>query len=449
MPEALTLTASADNQASLLREERRFRRLGVFVVLAIFGGFCTWASLAPLSSAALAPGLIAVEDYRKTVQHLEGGIVRSIEVRDGDLVRKDQVLMTLDGTQAKAQLEVLHGQYWISLAREARLIAQRDGLGTVRYPAELNRLKADARVDDAIRVQTQTFNVRKQAQDGEIALYQRQIGQLQAKASGLQAQLHSRESLLASYQGELADFQALLQEGYTEKQKVRELERNLAQTQGQLGELQSDIAATELQVAETELKIIQLKKDLQREVAKELSEVQAALFEIREKLQSLDDTVERTTLKAPEAGMVLGLAVHTIGAVVPPGGRLLDIVPQHEKMIVEARVAPIDIDRVQVGQLAEIRFSAFKSRATPKIEGRVATVSADRLVDEKAQDEQGGYYLARVEVSAQGLEDLARANLDLLPGMPAEVLINTGSRTLFEYLIDPIQNAFARSLIED
>lgn len=427
--------------------DRRLRRIGIGVVLVIFGGFGTWALVAPLSSAAHGQGVVAVENYRKTVQHLEGGIVRTIQVRDGDLVSKDQVLLTLDDTQSGAQLEVLRGQYLIALAREARVLAQRDTLPQVEYPPELLANAKDARAEEAMRVQTQTFQVRRSAQEGEITLYERQIGQLQAKAQGLRAQKQSRDHLVTSYRGELEDFEALLKEGYAEKQKVRELERNLAQTEGQRGELLSELAATELQVAETRLKILQLQKEMQREVAKELSEVQTDLFSLREKLQSLQDTVTRTVLRAPDSGMVLNLAVHTVGAVVRPGDRILDIVPQGENLIVEARISPIDIDRVHVGQLAEMRFTAFKMRDTPKIEGRVITLSADRLFDERER-EQVPYYLARIEVTPQGLADLARAQLVLIPGMPVEVLINTGERTLFRYLLDPLVNTVARSFIE-
>lgn len=429
-------------------DDRRLRRAGIIVVLSIFGGLGVWATLAPLSSAALAPGVITVENYRKTVQHLEGGIVKTIQVRDGDSVAKDQVLMMFDDTQPRAQLEVLRGQYFISVAREARLIAQRDGLEQVQYLPELLERRDDLRVEDAIRMQSQTFKVRKLAHEGEVTLYERQIEQLRAKAEGLRAQKRSRDQLVSSYGGELEDFQTLLQEGYSEKQKVRELERNLAESQGQRGELTSNLAATELQISETELKILQLEKELQREVAKELSEVQADLFELREKLQSLEDMVERTVIKAPESGMVLGLSVHTLGAVIPPGGKILDIVPQNGKLIVEAKVSPLDIDRVQLGQKAEVRFSAFKSGTTPKTEGSLIAVSADRLVDEN-DEEKEPYYLARVEITPTGLQDLALSKLDLVPGMPAEVLINTGERTLLQYLMDPIMNSFARSFIED
>ena len=436
------------NANVVITDDRHFRHIGLVIVLSIFGGLGAWSALAPLSSAALAPGVITVENYRKTVQHLEGGIVKSILVRDGENVVKDQTLIILENTQPRALLEVIRGQYIVSLAKEARLLAQQNGLDEIRYPEELLDYQNDQRGKDAMQMQSQTFRVRKQAYEGEINLYQRQIEQLRAKVVGLRAQKSSRDRLVTSLQSELQDFGDLLQKGYAEKQKVREFERNLAEREGEQGELVSNLAATELEISETKLKILQLQKELQREVAKELSEVQSELFELRERLQSLQDTVQRTDIKAPEAGMVLGLAVHTLGAVIPPGGKILDIVPQNEKLIVEAQVSPMDIDRVSVGQMAEIRFSAFKSRTVPKIEGKLIEVSADRLVDEKSEN-KNSYYLARVEITPKGLEDVIKSDLKLLPGMPAEVLINTGERTLLEYLIDPFSNLVARSFIED
>ncbi|MDF0665953.1 MAG: HlyD family type I secretion periplasmic adaptor subunit [Nitrospira sp.] len=435
----------------VLSDDRAIRRQGLALVLVVFGGFGAWASLAPLTSAALAPGIITVEHYRKTVQHLEGGIIRTLDVHDGDSVQQDQVLATLDDTQSRAQLEVFRGQLYFRIAQEARLAAQRDGLRSVNYPEELLRHHSDSRVQEAIQLQNQTFRVRQAAYDGESAVYRRQIEQLGAKVEGLRAQKHSKDRLVDSYRGDVADFKSLLQEGYTEKQKVQELDRALAQSEGQRGELVSDIAASELQIAEIELKILQLQKDLQREVAKELSEVQAESFELREKVQSLESTVNRTVIKAPVAGMVLGLSVHTIGAVIPPGGRLLDVVPKDQKLIIEAQVAPIDIDRVKVGQVAEVRFSAFKTRDVPTIEGTLISVSADRIVGDNKESTSGevAYYLARVAVSADGLEALSAADLALVPGMPAEVLINTGARTLVQYLMKPLTDTFKRAFIED
>ncbi|MFZ4703284.1 MAG: biotin/lipoyl-binding protein, partial [Candidatus Methylumidiphilus sp.] len=235
-------------------DDRPIRRLGLLFVALAFGVFGGWAALAPLDSAALAPGTIMVEGYRKTVQHLEGGIIKTIQVRDGESVVKDQVLVTLDDTQPRAQLEVLRGQYFILSSQEARLIAQRDDLAKAQYPADLLEHQNDPREREAIHLQNQTFTARRQAQEGEISVYRRQIEQLRAKATGLRAQKQSQDRLVNSYRGELEDFQNLLDEGFTEKQKVRDLERNLAQSEGQQGELLSNIAATELEISETELK---------------------------------------------------------------------------------------------------------------------------------------------------------------------------------------------------
>ena len=300
-----------------LSDDRAIRRQGLVLVLVVFGGFGAWASLAPLTSAALAPGVITVEHYRKTVQHLEGGIIRTLDVHDGDSVQHGQVIATIDDTQSRAQLEVLRGQFYIRIAQEARLAAQRDGLPVVQYPQDLLAHRQDPRVQDAMRLQDQTFMARRAANDGERAVYRRQIEQLRVKVEGLRAQKRSRDRLIESYQGDLADFKSLLKEGFTEKQKVEEMDRALAQNEGQRGELLSDMAASELHIAEIELKILQLHKDLQREVAKELRDVQDELFQLREKVQSLESTVNRSVIKAPVSGMVLGLAVHTIGAVSP------------------------------------------------------------------------------------------------------------------------------------
>lgn len=427
-------------------DDAPIRRLGYLLVIVMFGCFGIWSAFAPLGSAALAPGSVAVEGYRKTVQHLEGGIVKAIHVRDGDNVTKGQVLMELEDTSSRAQLETLRGQLFSSLAREARLIAERDNKTKISYPALLMDEHHDPRALEDMRVQDQSFIIRKHSRDGEIGILKEQRRQLQAKIEGIKAQKASRNSLAGSYNKDLNDFRAMLKEGYVEKQTVTELERRLAQAQGDEGDFSANMATAQTQISEIELKILQIDKEFQREVIDELSKVQAELSELREKTQWLADTVTRTIIKAPEAGMVLGLGVHTIGAVIPPGGHILDLVPQQEKLIIEAQVSPMDIDRVHIGQTTGIRFSAFKSAKTPKVEGLLIALSADRLTDEK---NQVSYYLARVEVDKKGLEDLKERGLILLPGMPAEVLINTGDRTFFEYLMQPISNIFARSLIED
>ncbi len=427
-------------------DDKPIRRLGYLLVLSVFGFFGGWAYFAPLGSAALAPGSVAVENYRKTVQHLEGGIVKAILVRDGDTVKKGQILIELEDTSSRAQLETMRGQLFSALAREARLIAERDDKNAVDYPELLKNAATDARAQDVMRVQDQSFAVRKRSRNGQIDILKQQRQQLQEKIEGIKAQQHSRSNLSASLNKDLTDFRALLKDGYVEKQRVTELERRLAESEGDKGDLTANIATAQTQISEISLKSLQIEKDFQREVVEELSKVQSELVELQEKSQWLTDTVNRTTIKAPESGMVLGLTVHTLGAVIPPGGRLLDLVPQREKLIVEAQVSPMDIDRVHIGQKTEVRFSAFKSAKTLKIDGHVIALSADRLTDEK---NQVSYYLARVEVEKAGLKDLSDHGLILMPGMPAEVLINTGDRTFFQYLMQPFSNIFARSLIED
>lgn len=427
-------------------DDRPIRRLGYLLVIVVFGFFGSWSLLAPLGSAALAPGTLAVESYRKTVQHLEGGIVEAIHVRDGDNVLKGQILLELEDTSSRAQLETLRGQLFSALAREARLIAERDNKNSVIYPATLKNASADTRAQEDMRVQNQAFSVRKHSREGEIGILKEQRQQLLAKIEGIKAQKNSSTQLSESLTKDLTDFRAMLKEGYVEKQKVTELERRLTEAEGNIGDFTANIATSQTQMSEIALKILQIDKDFQREVVEELSKVQSELSELREKNQWLEDTVERTTIKAPESGMVLGLTVHNLGAVIPPGGHILDIVPQREKLLVEAQVSPLDIDRVKIGQKTEIRFSSFKSAKTLKINGHLISLSADRLTDEKNQI---SYYLARVEVDKTGLEELHKNGLELLPGMPVEVLINTGDRTFFEYLMQPLSNIFARSLIED
>ncbi|MFI3189693.1 secretion protein HlyD [Crenothrix sp. D3] len=427
-------------------DDRPVRRLGYLLILIVFGGFGAWSYFAPLGSAVVASGNVTVEGYRKTVQHLEGGIVKALHVRDGDNVTKGQVLVELDDTSTRAQLETLRGQLFSALAREARLVAERDGNASVNYPTELKNVSSEPRIQENMRVQEQSFAVRKQSRNGQIAIFKEQRQQLQAKIEGIKSQITSRAVLSASLNKELIDFRAMLKEGYIEKQKITEFERRLAQSEGDKGDFIANIATAQNQISEISLKILQIEKDFQREVMEELSKVQTELSELHEKTQWLTDTVARTVIKAPEAGMVLGLTVHTLGAVIPPGGHLLDIVPQQEKLIVEAQVSPIDIDRIHIGQQAEIRFSAFKSAKTLKIDGNLLTVSADRITDEKNET---SFYLARVEVNKAGLEDLRKNDLVLVPGMPAEVLINTGDRTFFEYLMKPMSNIFARSFNED
>lgn len=425
-------------------DDSPIRWIGFIILAVVFGGFGSWAALAPLDSAALAPGVVTVKSFRKTVQHLEGGIVKEIFVREGKQVKEGELLLVLDDTQARAELEILRGQRFAAVASEARLKAERDERDEIRFP-ELLKVD-DQRAREAMLSERQQFDARNLAKSGEIEVLEQRIGQLEAQVSGLQALIASKRELLNSYEEEIRDNKALLSEGYVDKQRLRDVQRQKASLNGEVAEHNASIAGINVQIGETRLQILQLKKDFRARVVEQLAEVQTRVFDLEERVTAINDRVSRSEIYAPVAGMVLGMTTHTVGGVISPGTPILDIIPEGDELIIEAELSPSDIDRVSVGMLADIRFSAFKSATTPVIEGRVVNISADRLVNEQTGMP---YYQARVEVTEVGKEKLAAGDLTLLPGMPSEVLVNTGARTLLEYLVAPATNAFARSMIED
>jgi len=418
------------------------KRVGVVLLLMIFGVFGGWSLLAPISGAALAPGIVAVESHKKTVQHLEGGIVKKIHVRNGDAVAAGDVLLSMDTTQSKAQLEIVKGQFIAQLAKESRLLAEREAKVQVDYPTSLDL--ADVRAQDEIESQNYLFKARTSARLGEIAVLEQRVEQLQESVNGLRNLKRSKQTLLASYSEEVEDYRELLKEGFSDKVRLRDSERNYARLEGESAELLSSIAATKIQVGETKLQILQRQKEFHTQVADELAQTQTSLSDVRERMHALQDTLERTEVRAPVAGVVHNLVVHTEGAVLSSGSPIVDVIPQSDDLVVQAQVALVDIDRVFIGQDVKIRFSAFKSSTTQVISGQVASLSADRLTDEITGMP---YYMALVKVTDEGVNEMQ--GLDLLPGMPAEVLISTGSRTLFQYMTQPVSDALARSLIED
>jgi epimerase transport system membrane fusion protein len=391
----------------------------------------------------LAPGYVAVKSHRKTVQHLDGGIVSQLLAKDGDVVKAGDVLLILDGTEVKAQLEILRGQHITLAAQLARLIAERDQLNQIKFPDDLQDL-SDAHIAEARQGESQIFTSRKNAYQGEISVLNQRASQLSSKIKGLEGQRTSKQELMKSYGDEVHDLKELLAEGFANKQRLRDIERNHANATSDVAALSAEIAGNEIQIGETKLQILQIQKKFQEEVAAKLGEVQAELYDVAQRLLATTDKVIRTEIKAPANGRVLGLSVHNVGGVITPGKPILDIVPQKEELIIDAQVSPMDIDRVIVGLLAEVRFSAFKQALTPKMQGKVINLSADRLTDEKTGMP---YYQAQVELTPDSFEKLG--DMELVPGMPAEVLINTGERTVFEYLMQPITNAFARAFIED
>jgi len=416
------------------------KRVGLTIFFLVFGVFGFWSVLAPLDGAAYAPGTVTVKSYKKTIQHLEGGIVSEILVRDGDVVEAGQPFLILDDTQSMSSLEIIASQHASLKMREARLIAERDKLDSVVYAQDATF--SDADVGQEIAAQNQVFAARKTANEGRRKILRQRVSQLQNQIEGMEALRESKELLAQSFAEELSDTQMLLDQGFSEKTRLREAERSYASFYGEAAELTANISSTKVQIGETELQILQQESDFHNEVVTELSEVQTALKDANERLTALRDIVTRTTIVAPDTGVVNGMQVHTIGGVIGPGSPIAEIVPASDELVFEASVSPIDIDRVSVGQEARIRFSTFGSRA-PTFFGNVLSLSADALINETTG---ASYYLARIEVNpeSQDFGDLA-----LLPGMPAEAFINTGSRTFLQYLFKPLSNSFARSFNED
>lgn len=417
------------------------RKIGLCIFFLIFGLFGFWSAFAPLDGAAFAPGTVTVKSYNKVVQHLEGGIVAEILVQDGDVVEAGQPLLELDDTQARTSLEIINSQYVALKMREARLISERDGASEVVYPTALAMSTANAAQE--MGAQNQLFEARRDSNEGRMQILEQRVNQLQNQVRGMEALQTTKESLARSFSEELEDTQKLLDQGFSEKTRLREAERSFASFSGEAAELTANIAATRVQIGETELQILQLKSDFHSEVVSELSEVQTSLKDASERRTALQDVVSRTTITAPDAGVVNGMQVHTVGGVISAGSPIAEIVPGNDELVIQASVSPVDIDRVSEGQEARIRFSTFGSRA-PTFFGTLISLSADALADESTG---ASFYLARIELNADSREELG--NLVLLPGMPAEVFINTGSRTFLQYLFKPLSNTVARSFNED
>lgn len=438
----MSTTPTLDSSfADLPTSDRKPRTIGMLIVFVAFGLFGTWSVVAPLGSAALAPGVVTVQTYRKTVQHLEGGIVKELHARDGDVVKVGDPLIVLDDTQVRAEHGMITSQLIAAQAMEARLRAERDDLSQIDFSGMLESNSQRAR--EAREGETQVFNARRGSRLGEVSVLEKRISQLHEQIRGLESMISTKRSLEKSYQDEIGELTELLAEGFVDKQRLLDQQRRLDMLRTEIADHGSQITKTKLQISETELQIVQLNKDFNSDVVAQLAETQTRVFDLQERLSALEERLRRIVIRAPDDGMIIGMKVHTIGGVVSPATPLLDIVPSVSDLVVEAQVSPVDIDRVSPGKTADIRFSAFGS-ATPVMEGIVIHVSGDRLINEQTGMP---YYLARVSLTEKGTKTLG--SLKLQPGMPAEVLINTGDRTLFQYIMQPITDAVARSLIED
>ena len=415
---------------------------GVLLILIAFGGFIVWAATAPLDSAVLASGVVVVEGQRKVVQHLEGGIVNKIYVKDGDTVNKGDVIILLDDTRAKAVLEIIKGQLYAAYALEARLISERDGTDEITFPDVL-LLDNSENTIKIMEGQKQLFEARRHSLGGQIDILRQKIAQYQEEITGLQAQQVSREDQIALFEKELVGLEKLQSQKNIAENFVLEKKRELAELKGEQGKYQADVARARQGIGEAELSINQLSKNLREEVVLQLRDVQTTIADLEERLVTARDVLDRTRITAPASGVVIGLSIHTEGGVVASGKSILEIVPQNEALIFEARVQLTDIDDIELGQLATVRLSAFSFRNNLLIQGEVINVSADRLTDPMTGDP---YYGVEIKVHNEELAKLG--NNRLMPGMPVEAQIKTGKRTMLDYIITPFKDSFARAFKE-
>jgi HlyD family secretion protein len=424
----------------------RIRRVAMAGNLLAFGyvlGFGLWSLVAPLESAAIAGGVIEPESSRKTLQHLEGGIVRDILVAEGEVVKAGQPLIRLDSAKARAERQSVFGQYWDARAREVRLLAERSGAESVAFGPDFTAaLAADRSLAEILDGHRNIFEARRRVLASQATVIGERIAQVDKEITGLQAQETAAAKRSEIARREAAAVQTLVEKGLERRPRLLTLERELAEIDGRRGELAAQISRARQVIAEAQATLLRLETDRQNEIAQTLRDTQGQILVLGERLQALDDQLSRTELKAPEDGVVTELRVHTPGGVIAAGAPVMDLIPSDDRLVVTARVRPEDIDVVRQGLAAEVLVLAYNQRRVPPLEGTVATVSADRLVDRRTDQP---YYAARIEL-AHGPDAPKEA---LVPGMPAQVLIKTGNTTVAIYALRPLLDSFHNAFRED
>jgi len=414
------------------------------LLLLLFGVsvFFYWAFTVPLAQGVVASGSVVVDGKRKTVQHLEGGIIQAIHVKDGDRVVSGQLLIELESTRSRAEFALLQVRWLHTQAKIGRLQAERDGEEQFQFAIQGGFSSVDSA--ETINLQQSLFDARKQQFEGRTELLQQRIKQLQRKVAGLEVESESLLKQQGLVQEELDRSWLLHQKKLLELPQILKLEKELSVLEGEYGRIDAEIAAARIAMGEAELEILQLANDRRKEIAEELLSARELLLELDEQLAAARDVLRRTKITAPESGVVLDLEANTVGGVVAPGMSILDLVPDRDRLMIEARVQPADVDHVHRGMQSRVRLLAFKQRTTPILWGVIDFVSADALLDEQSNQ---SYYLARIVVSRQQFDRLPEG-AEVVPGMPVEVLVDAGERTAMEYWLDPIEDVVRRGMRE-
>ncbi|MED5236473.1 MAG: HlyD family type I secretion periplasmic adaptor subunit [Pseudomonadota bacterium] len=411
---------------------------GLTILLIFLVGATAWASSAKLASAIIAVGQLKVDSNRKQIQHLDGGIVNQILVSDGQSVKKGDTLVILDPVQAKSSLGIVAGALFTAELKRSRLQAERDNTDQPDFTRFLHREHEDK--NSLIDAQQSLFSIRRSVQVSQQEILHQQIENLKSQISGFESQQVSTKTQIEISKDELVNLKNLKARGLVGNERLLELERNLAQLEGRAGEIVSSIASAKASIDEKRLELIRVKRSFHEQVLAELQDVESEIIDLQERSNAATHYLQQMVVKAPVDGLIVGLNVHTEGGVVVPGQLLMEIVPDNDALIVEGQVLPTDVDDLLVGQSARVKLSGFQQRTTPELTGMLQYVSADSMLDERSGMT---YFIIRVSIAAEELAKLPSEGL--IPGMPAEVFVQTGERTALEYLLQPLSDTIDRA----
>lgn len=426
------------------QDERRYMRMGWLALGVGLFGFFAWAAFAPLDKGVASPGTVTVSGNRKTVQAPASGIIKNIMVKEGDKVTAGEVLVQLSQVHALAQVDSLRDQYYTTLATEGRLLAERDGLNNVTFSPLFATVKDQSRVTGIIALQKQLFASRRQALQSEIDGYKESMDGTRFQLKGLQNSCANKQIQLSSLREQMNSMKQLAAEGYLPHNRYLEIQRQFAEVNSSIDETVGRIGQLQKQLQESQQRIDQRFADYQREVRTQLAQTQMDASEFRNKLKMADFDLGNTAITSPVNGTVVGLNIFTQGGVVGAGDHLMDIVPSQALLVIDSRLKVDLIDKVYHGLPVDLMFTAFNQNKTPKIPGTVTLVSADRLVDKTNRE---SYYQMQITVSPEGMKMLSGEDIKL--GMPVEVFVKTGSRSLLSYLFKPILDRAHTSLTEE
>jgi membrane fusion protein, protease secretion system len=425
-------------------DSRGAARLGLWVLAIGLGGFLLWAAFAPLDEGVPSTGSVAIDTKRKPVQHPSGGIVKEVLVHEGERVKEGQLLIRLDEAVAHANYESMRQQYLQLRAQQGRLVAEQTGAATITFHPDLLAAKQDPLIQQQIFNQEQLFQSRRASLRADLQSMQESIEGQKSLIRSYQSMLGSRKSQLGLIEDELKSTRPLVAEGYVPRTRQLELERMIADTNASTAEILGNMERGQRAVMEMQQRYIVRQQDYRKEVETQLADVNRDVQSDDTKLHSLKDDLERIDIKSPAPGQVVGLAVQTVGGVIQSGQKLMDIVPDDEPLLIETRIPPHLIDRVHAGLPVDVRFSSFANSPQLVVDGTVVSVSGDLLTDQPTNQT---YYLARVRLTPEGMKKLGKRVLQ--PGMPVDVVLKTGERSMLTYLLHPLMKRMAASLKEE